>query len=227
MSRYKGDRFNYSDMSERITFQEQNPDGTYTDNTTVWAHILKDGFTRSETDNWFKIMVRASKSLESFLNVGYRIKWKKTTFSIFSWQTPSYEDKKFIEIMVKQIVTTTGEPYPGPTDNVFFGDVVSVYRLQKVAVTQFGLTSYQYKYDFTTPTLTDIKCHFISDRNIFLYDKKTDVEHDSLVVHFNLDAPIQTEDYIESPVHGRFKIDMITKTTDNKLEARVQRSEVQ
>jgi head-tail adaptor len=228
MSRYKNTKFNFSEMSERLTFQVMNPDGSYTDSITVWAHILKDGFTRSENENFFKIMVREQTALESLLTVGTRLKWKNRTLSIWSWQDPSYEDRGFMEILAKQIITTTNPQSPEfPSDGDFFRDVVSVYSMTKIEVNKFGLTSYEYDYDFTQPTFTGVRCSFSSDRNIYLEDKKKDLEHDSLVVKFNIEAPIKEEDYIISPVHGRFKVDMIIKNNDNMLEAFVQRSDVQ
>jgi len=226
MSRYKNEKFNFSGMSERLTFQVLNSDGSYTDNITVWAHVLKDGFIRSETDSFFKVMIREQSALDSLLNVGNRFKWKNRTLAIMSWQDPSVEDRGFMEVLTKQIVTTA-EGIVGPTDGDFFRDVVSVFRVAKVPVTKFGLTSYEYKYDFNTPVLTGIRCSFSTDRNKYLEDKRTDVEHDSVVVTFNREAPINKEDYIESPIHGRFKVDMIVINENNMLEALCQRREVQ
>jgi hypothetical protein len=228
MSRYKPEKFNFSGMSERITFQTLNADGTYTDNITVWAHILKDGFTRSETDNFFKIMMREQSALNTLLSMGNRIKWKRMTFSIFSWKDPSVEDRGFIEVLVKQIPSTEiGGGYPGPTEGDFFKDVVSVYNMTTVEESDYGLKSYKYTYDFTTPNYIGIRCNFSPDRNRYLDDKNVDTEHDSLIVTFNIDAPIKTEDYIVSHVHGKFKVDMVVKTDENTLLAHVQRSEVQ
>jgi hypothetical protein len=227
MSRYKNEKFNFSGMSERVTFQVLNADGSYTDNITVWAHILKDGFIRSETDSFFKVMVREQRALESLLVVGNRFKWKTRTLTIMSWQDPSYEDRGFIEIMVKEIPTAIVGDTNGPSDTDFFKDIVSVFRLKKIASNSFGITSYQYKYDFTQPDLTNVKCSFATDRNKYLEDKDIDIEHDSLLVKFNINAPIQAEDYIESPVHGRFKVDMVIKNDENILEVYVQRRDVQ
>jgi hypothetical protein len=227
MSRYKNEKFNFSGMSERVTFQVLGSDGSYTDNITVWAHILKDGFIRSETDHFWKIMVREQKALESLLHVGNRLKWKNRTLQIMSWQDPSYEDRGFIEVMTKQIVTSNTGETVGPTDGDFFKDIVSVFRVTPVEVTSYGVTSYQYKYDFNNPTLTSIRCSFATDRNKYLEDKKLDVEHDSVVVTFNREAPIRKEDYIESPIHGRFKVDMVLINENNMLEALCQRREVQ
>jgi hypothetical protein len=224
LSRYKAENFNFSGMSERAKFQIQQPDGTYSDSITVWAHFLKDGFTRSETDNWFRMMVREQKALSAILNVGNRVKWKNMTFSIFSWQDPSVEDRGFIEVMLKQIPTAGN---PGETDGEFFKDVVSIFKLTTIEKDSFGIKSYEYQYNFEQPDILGIKCHFASDRNRYLEDRNTDVEHDSLIVKFNIDAPISKEDYIESPVHGRFKIDMVVKNDENMLEAHVQRREVQ
>lgn len=213
-------------MSERVTFQILNSDGTFTDDITIWAHFLKDGFTRSETDNWFKMMVREQAALFPLLIKGNRIKWKNMTFTIFSWQDPSYEDRHFIEVMMKQIPTNDGIT-DGSTDGEFFKDIVSVYRMTKAQVTEYGLTTYKYQYDFTTPTLTGIYCNFSLDRNRYLDDGSLDVEHDSLIVKFNINAPIKKEDYIQSPFYGRFKVDMVVKNNENMLEAHVQRREVQ
>lgn len=226
MSRYKPEKFNFSGMSERIKFQTLNPDGTYTDNITVWAHFFKDGFTRSETENWFKLMVREQSALSSILTKGTRIIRKGETYVYFSHQDPSYEDRGFIEIMVKQIPTAVGNN-PGPQDGLFFKDIVSVYSMIKTEVNQFGLKSYKYDYNFNVPNYTGIKCNFASDRNRYLEDRNTDVEHDALIVKFNIDAPIKVEDYIDSPIHGRFKVDMVVKTDENMLEVHVQRREVQ
>lgn len=226
MSRYRAERFNFSQMSERITFQLLNSDGSYTDNIRVWAHLFKDGFTRSETDNWFKILVREQAALESILAVGNRIKWKKMTLSIFSWRDPSVEDRGFIEILAKEIIAINED---GNAENEFdmLKDIVSVYSMTKIEVNRFGLVSYEYNYDFENPVYTGIRCSFSSDRNRFLDDKSFDTEHDSLIVTFSANAPIKIEDYIESPAHGRFKVDMIVKTDENKLLAYVQRGEVQ
>lgn len=213
-------------MSERAKFQTQNADGTYSDAITVWAHFFKDGFTRSETDNWFKVMVREQKALFPLLDVNNRIVWKQRTFSIFSWQDPSYEDRGFIEIMIKQIPTDNGE-IEGPNDGEFFKDIVTVYRMVAVESTSYGMSSYKWTYDFTKPAYTNLKCSFSTDRNRYLDDRNTDAEHDSLIVKFGLNAPIKIEDYIESPIHGRFKIDMIVRNDENTLEASVQRREVQ
>ena len=104
MSRYKNEKFDFSEMSERIIFQDINPeDNTYTDSLRVWAHFLKDGFTRTEDENYYKVMVREQRALESILKKGNRVKWKKQLFEIYSWQDPSYEDRGFIEILLKQI----------------------------------------------------------------------------------------------------------------------------
>lgn len=226
MSRYKAERFNFSDMSERITFQTRNSDGTFSDSLRVWAHFLKDGFTRTEEENWFKIIVREQKALETVLDVGTRITWKNMTLSLFSWQDPSYEDRGFLELMAKQIPTTNGNAN-GPTDNSFFKDIVSVYTMKKTTISQYGIETYKYNYDFSKPDFTGIRCLFSTDRNRYLEDKTTDVEHDSLIVKFNIDAPIKVEDYIESSIHGRFKVDMVVKNNDNMLEVHVQRREVQ
>jgi hypothetical protein len=226
MSKYNPEKFNFSKMKERITFQVLNDDGTYSDNTTVWAHVSKDGFTRSESDNWFKIMMREHTALFSLLNIGNRLKWKNTTLSIFSWQDPSYESKRFIEIMGKQIVTGVGS-IPGPTDGEFFRDVVSVYSMNKIEVNQYGIISYKYDYDFDVPSYVGIRCYFSSDRNRFLDDKNIDTEHDSMIVKFSIDAPVKVEDYIISPIHGKFKVDMVVKDENNMLLAYAQRSEVQ
>lgn len=211
-------------MSERVTFQVMNPDGTYTDNITVWSHVLKDGFTRTENDNWFRIMVREQSALSAVLKTGSRIKWKSNTLSIFSWQDPSYEDRGFIEIMAKQIVTVG---LPGTPEGSFFKDVVSIFSVSKIPVNQYGLISYKYEYDFTTPNLTGILCNFSSDRNIYLEDKNKDTEHDSVIVKFDINTPLKIEDYIESPLYGRFKVDLIVKNDMNMLEAYCQRAEVQ
>ena len=222
MSRYKNERFNYSHMSERITFQEIQPDHTYRDSITVWSHILKDGFTRTETDNWFKVAVRQQRALEPLLSVGNRIKWKKRTLKIFSWQDPSYEDRGIIEIMANQIVTD------GATSAVeLFKDVVSVYRMVRTESNSFGIISYKFTYNFNTPTLTNVRCSFATDANRYLEDKKTDTEHDALIVKFAYDSGIQVEDYIISPIHGKFKVDMIIANDDNTLDAYVKRGEVQ
>lgn len=226
MSRYKAERFNFSHMSERLTFQVQEPDGSYTDNITVWAHILKDGFTRSETDNFFKIMIREQAALDSLLQVNNRLKWKSKTLSIQSWQDPSYEDRGFMEVLTKQIITSD-EFTNGPTDGDFFKDFVDVYSVITTPINSYGLISYEYTYNFNSPSIAGIKCHFSSDRNRFVYDKKTDVEHDSLIVVFNKSSGIKIEDYIVSKVHGKFRVDMVVENDANMLEAHVSRSEVQ
>jgi len=223
MSRYKAERFNFSHMSERLTFQVQEPDGSYTDNITVWAHILKDGFTRSETDNFFKIMIREQSALESLLQVNNRLKWKKKTLSIQSWQDPSYEDRGFMEVLTKQIATVSDSL----TDGDFFKDFVNVFSVKTIETVSYGLSSFEYKYDLNTPDLIGIKCHFSTDRNRFVYDKKTDVEHDSLIVLFNKASGIKIEDYIVSTVHGKFRVDMVVENEANMLEAHVSRTEVQ
>lgn len=227
MSRYKAEKFNFSGMSERLTFQVQNADGSYTDNITVWAHVLKDGFIRSETDSFFKVMVREQAALGSLLVPGNRFKWKNRTLNIMSWQDPSYEDRGFMEILTKEIPTAIPGVINGPSDGDFFKDIVSVFNLSAVEVTRFGMSSYEYKYDFNTPNYTNIKCSFSTDRNKYLEDKDTDTEHDSLIILFNREAPIKKEDYIESPIHGRFKVDMTVINDNNMLEALVQRREVQ
>lgn len=224
MSRYKAEKFNFSGMSERITFLINNND-VYTESISVWAHFFKDGFTRSETDTFYKVMVREQKALFPLLVKGNRIRWKNMTFIIWSWQDPSYEDRGFIEILVKQI--PTDDNGIGVTDGDFFKDTVSVYRMKKIEVKEFGLINYKYTYDFSTPDFTGIKCSFSTDRNRYLEDRNTDVEHDALVVKFNINAPIQKEDYIDSVIHGRFKVDMVVKNDENMLEALVQRREVQ
>lgn len=216
----------FSKMSERVTVQEQNADSSYTDNITLWAHIEKDGFTRTENDNWFRVVVREHRALLSLLSVGNRLKWKDRILSIFSWQDLSYEKRGWIEIMAKQIVTSTNEIY-GLVDNELFSDIVSVYRMSQVEVNRFGLISYEYTYDFNSPILTDIKCKFSTDRNRYLDDTRKDVEHDSLVVKFNKDIPIKDEDYIISPVHGKFKVDMIVRDESDMIQVYVVRSEVQ
>lgn len=226
MSRYDNTRFDFSGMSERITFQVLNADGTYTDSITVWAHITKDSFIKTESDKYWRIMVREQRALESLLDMGNRIKWKKLTMQIKSWQDPSYEDRGFIEILGRQIVTNSGGII-GESDGDFFKDVVSIYKLDKVPVTSYGLTSYKYKYDFNTPSLTGVRCNFATDRNRYLDDKRTDVEHDTVVVTFNRDVPIKNEDYIISPIHGRFKVDMTVINENNMIEALCQRREVQ
>lgn len=225
MSRYKNERFNFSGMSERLVFLTQGADGSYSDDIKVWAHVLKDGFIRSETDSFFKIMVREQKALTRVLAKGNRIKWRNYLLSIMSWQDPSYEDRGFIEIMAKQISNDT--PGEETTDNELFKDIVSVYRMNKVETVSYGLTTYKYEYDFDAPNYTEVRCDFATDRNQYLDDKNIDVEHDSVRVKFALTAPIKVEDYIESPLHGRFKIDMIVKNDDNMLEALCQRREVQ
>jgi hypothetical protein len=222
MPRYNPERFNFSRLSERITFQVLQPNHTYVDNITVWAHVLKDGFTRTEQDNWFKILVREQRALESLLDVGNRIKWKNKLLSIFSWRDPSYEDHGFIEILAKQI------PIDSVTSAIeFFKDIVSVHRMITIEKTDYGLTSYEYTWDFNNPTFTNIRCLFSSDANRYVEDKRRDVEHDSLIVKFSADAPIQIEDYIVSPIYGKFKIDMIVKNRDNMLEAYCSRGDVQ
>jgi hypothetical protein len=226
MSRYKPEKFNFSGMSERAKFQVKNDDGTYSDSISVWAHFFKDGFTRSETDNFFKMMVREQKALSSILAVNNRVVWKNMTFNIFSWQDPSYEDRGFMEIMLKQIPTSDGNPN-GPTDGDFFKDTVNIYKMSKIETNSYGVISYKYDYDFNNPYMSGVRCFFSTDRNQWLEDKNTDVEHDSLIVKFNIDAPISKEDYIESPIHGRFKVDMVIKNDENMLEAYVQRREVQ
>lgn len=228
MSRYKAEKFNYSHMSERLIFQVQQPDGSYTNEITVWAHILKDGFTRTETENFYKIMVREQPALEQMLQIGNRLIWKnkKRLMSIFSWQDPSYEDRGFIEIIAKQIISS--DPgYANDDIGDLFKDFVSVYRVKVSEVSRFGLTSYEYNYDFNSPDLTGVRCNFATDRNKYVYDKKTDTEHDSTIVHFHKSSGVKEEDYIISNVQGKFKIDMITETSDNMLEALVSRSEVQ
>lgn len=231
MSRYKNEKFDFSEMSERITFQVMAADGTYSDSIRVWAHFLKDGFTRTEDENVWKIMVREQKALDTVLTKSTRIKWKNLLLSVYAWQDPSYEQRGFIEILAKQIPNIDGGDGGGGegpgTDTDLFPDVVSVYKLNKVEKVEYGITNYAYEYDFSTPSSTDIRCKFSTDRNRYLDDSKTDVEHDSLYVYFSLLAPVNIEDYIESPVHGRFKIDMLVKNADNMLEALVQRREVQ
>lgn len=228
MSRYKNENFNFSGMSERITFQTLNPDGTYTDEITVWAHVLKEGFSRQVEDHWFKIMVREHRALNEMLQIGTRIIWRKTkrTLVVHTWQDPSYEDRGYIEIMCKQIASSDGDMY-NPNDGEMMRDIVSIYRMSKNAITRFGLTSYEYTYDFDTPLYTGVRCDFSNDRNRYLEDKKRDIEHDSLQVKFNIDTPLQIEDYIISPIHGKFKVDMIVKNNDNMLVAHVKRSDVQ
>lgn len=208
-------------MSERITFLILQPDHTYIDGPTVWAHILKDGFTRTETENWFKIMVREQQALSSLLDVGGRIRWKNRMFEIFSWQDPSYESHGFIEIMAKQIASTVD------TNHELFKDVVNIYRMTKIETVSFGLPSYKYEYDFNNPTYTNQRCLFASDQNKWIEDKKTDVEHNSLIVKFPNTSPVLVEDYIESTIWGLYKVEMITKNRDNMLEAHVTRGEVQ
>lgn len=226
MSRYKPDRFNFSHMSERLKFQVQQPDGKYKDDLTVWAHVLKDGFIRSETDNWYKIMIREQTALDSLLSVGNRMIWKNRVLSIFSWQDPSIEKRGFIEILAKQIITSTGVN-PGPSENDFFGDFVSVYRMITTPVTEYGLTTYKYTYNFDTPTFSGIRCRFSTDRNRYLEDKRIDIEHDALVILFSKDAPIKIEDYLISPIHGKYKVDMVTLNADDMLEVSVKRGEHQ
>lgn len=228
MSRYKGEKFNYSHMSERLIFQVQESDGSYTDDITVWAHILKDGFTRTETENFYKIMIREQPALEDLLQIGNRIIWKnkKRLMSIFSWQDPSYEDRGFIEILAKQIISDISD-YAKEDVSDLFKDFVNVYRVKRTEVNRFGVISYEYNYDFNSPDLTGVRCNFATDRNKYVYDKKTDTEHDSTIVHFSKSSGIKEEDYIISKVQGRFKIDMVTETSDNMLEALVSRSEVQ
>lgn len=209
-------------MKERITFSIQNPDSTYTDNMKMWAHVYKDGFTRSDSDNWFRFRVRNNKSLLSILAVDNRIIWKGKLFNIFSWEQPEYAENKMIEIMAKEVGTTDGA-----NDSDFFKDFISVFSMIKTEVNEYGLVSYKYDYNFDTPSYTGVRCFFNYDRNRYLEDGTVDVEHDSLTVKFPIDAPIKVEDYIYSPIHGRFKIDMMVKNNENMLEVAVQRREVQ
>lgn len=224
MSRYKAEKFNFSHMSERLTFQTQEPNGTFIDNITVWAHLLKDGFTRSETDNFFKVMIREQAALDSLLQVGNRFKWKKKVLSIQSWQDPSYEDRGFMEILTKQIMAIDGVT---DTAGDFFKDLVNIYRVKTIETVSYGLSSFSYSYDFNTPDLSGIRCNFSTDRNRFVYDKKTDVEHDSLMVLFSKSVDIKIEDYIWSTVHGKFRVDMVIENDSNMLEVYVSRTEVQ
>ena len=213
-------------MSERIVFQTLNAtENIYVDSLKVWAHAQKDGFTRSENENWFRFLVREQSALESILTLSTRIKWKKMTFAILSWQDPSYEDRGFIEIMCKQIATLGNDQ--GTSDGDLFKDVVSVYSVIVNEKSDYGLKSYSYDYNFAVPNYTGIRCNFSTDRNRYLEDKNIDVEHDSMVVYFRMDAPIKIEDYIESPIHGRFKVDMVVKNESNMLEAVCQRAGVQ
>lgn len=228
MSRYKAEKFNFSHMSERITFLKQSADGSYTESLRCWAHLFKDGFTRSENDNFYKVMVREQGSLFSVLSRTTRIKWRGMLFLIFSWQDPSVEDRGFIEILIKQI---PGDELDNQGniigDKDLFKDSVSIFRLSKVSKISYGIETFEYKYDFTKPLYENIKCSFSTDRNRYVEDRKTDTEHDSLIVRFNSSIDIIAEDYIESPFHGRFKVDMVAKNEENILEAYVQRREVQ
>lgn len=224
MSKYKNNRFNFSHLSERATFLTLDNSGNYNEEITVWAHFLKDGFTRSETDNFFKIMVREHRALEAILEVNGRVKWKNRLYSIVSWQDPSYEDRGYIELLVKQIATND---MFDESEKELFKDIVDIFRLQTIPTTSYGITSYSYSYDFSTPVGVGIRCSFSTDRNMYLEDKRFDTEHDSLVVKFPPTSNIQVEDYIVSPIHGKYKIDMITRNDDNMLEARVKRGDVQ
>ena len=222
MSRYKPEKFNFSHMSERITFQILQPNHSYIDDITVWAHILKDGFTRTENENWFKVAVREQRALEPILSIGNRIKWKSRTLSIFSWADPSYENRGILEIMAKQIVTSVAE-----TSIELFKDVVSIYRMVKIEKNDFGLVSYEYSYNFENPTVSNVRCNFSTDANRWLEDRRIDTEHDALIVKFPDGVDIQVEDYIISPIHGKFKVDMIIKNNDNMLDVYVKRGEAQ
>jgi hypothetical protein len=209
-------------MRERVTFVQLESDGSYTDNTKLWAYVEKDGFTRSETDDWFRIIVRDHKSLYDLLQVGNRMRWNERMFSIFSWEKLAYDKRNWVEIIVKQIADS---------DNVFdgelFPDIVSVYRMEKIEQSSFGITSYSYQYDFDNPLYTGIKCRFDTNRNRYLDDSKLEVEHDSLIVRFNKNADIKDEDFIISPIHGKFKVDMVVKDENDMIQVYVTRTEVQ
>lgn len=228
MGRYNPEKFNFSNMSERVTFFTQGIDGSYTESLKCWAHFFKDGFTRSEDENFYKIMVREQKALEPILSRTTKVKWKKMDFLVFSWRDPSFESRGFIEIIIKQI---PGEELDNDGnivgDGYLFKDVVDIYRVIKTSKTSYGIETFEFKYDFTKPIYTGVKCSFSTDRNRYLDDKRTDTEHDSFIVKFNSGVDILEEDYIDSPFHGRFKVDMVSRTEDNFCEAYVQRREVQ
>lgn len=228
MSKYKPEKFNFSGMSEKIAILAQNTDGSYSESLRCWAHLFKDGFTRSETDNFYKVMVREQKSLMPLLQRTNRIKWRGMLFSIFSWRDPSYEDRGFIELMIKQIPGAELDENGNIIgDDLLFKDIVSIYRPTKKSIMRYGIEEFTYNYDFSEPSFVGVKCSFSTDRNRHLEEKKFEYEKDSVIVRFNASTDVREEDYIESPFHGRYKVDMVAKNEENILEAYVQRREVQ
>jgi hypothetical protein len=99
--------------------------------------------------------------------------------------------------------------------------------MEKIEQSSFGITSYSYQYDFDNPLYTGIKCRFDTNRNRYLDDSKLEVEHDSLIVRFNKNADIKDEDFIISPIHGKFKVDMVVKDENDMIQVYVTRTEVQ
>lgn len=225
MARHKGKKFNFSYMSERIIFFTQSPQGSLIEKWKCWAHVIKDGFIRSETDNFFRVVVREHKEVMEALSLTTRIKWRDMWFLVFSWQIPSYEDRGFVEIIIKQIPNL--ENVGDKSDNSLFKDFVDIYRMIAVPKMEYGIETYEYIYDFSKPLYSGVRCNFSTDRNRYLDDRKIDIEHDSVIVRFNADVDIQPDDYIISPHHGKYKVDLVAKNEENILEAYVQHREVQ
>lgn len=227
MSRYKAEKFNFSGMSERISLLTPD-DGVYSKKLGCWAHVLKDGFTRIEDEHFYKVMVREQKALLPLLEKTTRVKWKNKLFQLSSWQDPSVEDRGFMELIIKQIPgDEIGPDGNGIGDSEIFKDFVSIYRVTKHEKISYGITTYSYTYDFNKPIYQNVRCMFSTDRNRFLDDKKIQVEHDSLIVRFSKNTDIKEEDYIISPDHGTFKVDMVAPIDGNVLEVYVQRREAQ
>lgn len=205
-----------------MTFQVLQPDGTFINNITVWAYVTKNStLSKTETDNYFRVVIRDHSALDLLLSVGNRLLWKDIELCIEVWEKILYDRKGFVEVLCKQIASDTAQ------DIVIFPDIVSVYTVIKTMESNYGLTSYKYDYNFTTPAYTDIRCKFPLVDKSTLKEGKVDIEHDSLVVIFNGNAPIRIEDYIISPVHGKFKVEMIVKNNEGMIEASVDRSDIQ
>lgn len=228
MTKYKAEKFNFSGMSEKCFFILEDSPNNWVEKLSTWAHFYKDGFTRREKENYYKVMVREQRALYPLLNNKARIRWKKTLYEIVSWRDPSEEDRGFIEILIKQIPgDMLDEDGNVIGDGEIFKEVCNIYRVIVSSKMSYGIETFDYTYDFDNPTYENIKCLFSTDRNRHLEDGKTQVEHDSVIVYFNKRTDIKEEDYIISPTNGRYKVDMVAEVAGNMLEVYVQRREVQ
>lgn len=206
-----------------MTFLILENDGSYSNNITVWAYATKSAaLVKTETDNWFRVVVRDHQALGSLLSVGNRLQWNSIVLEITVWEKILYDRKGYVEILCKQVVSSDSTE-----DTVLFPDIVSLYAMTKTTETNYGLTSYKYSYDFTTPTYTGVRCKFPAIDKSFIKESKVDVEYDRIVVLFNANAPITIEDYLISPIYGKFKVQMIVKNRDGMIEASVDRSDIQ